>query len=91
MPAEQKYHITEQELLVVIEAPKAFWNYVDGIPFTLVTHTYSASTYVQLKLHWEYRPGRTNVADPLSRNPSYRPATSPVAHAVRAQLCVTIR
>ena len=35
--AEQNYHITEQELLAVIEALKAFRTYVDDIPFNLVT------------------------------------------------------
>ncbi len=50
------------------------------------------SEYLQrFNFTWEYRPGRTNVADPLSRNPSYRPATSLVAHALRAQLYVTTR
>ncbi len=108
VPAEQNYHITEQELLAVIEASKAFRCYVDGIPFNLVTDhkpntfldtqpTLSRrqtrwSEYLQrFNFTWEYRPGRTNVADPLSRNPSYRPATSLVAHALRAQLCVTTR
>ena len=44
--------------------------------------TYSASTS-------HGKTGRTNVADPLSCNPSYR--LSLVAHALRAQLCVTTR
>ncbi len=38
VPAEQYYHMTEQELLAVIEALKAFRCYVDGIPFNLVTN-----------------------------------------------------
>jgi len=104
--AEQNYHITEQELLAVIEALKAFRCYVDGIPFDLVTdHKPNIflgtqpmlsrdqtrwSEYLQrFNFTWEYRPGRTNVADPLSCDPAYRPATSLVAHALRAQLCVT--
>ena len=108
VPAEQNYHITEQEVLAVVEALKAFCCYVDGIPFNLVTDhkpktfldtqpTLSRqqprwSEYLQrFNFTWEYRPGRTNVADPLSRNPSYRPATSLVAHVLRAQLCVTTR
>ena len=37
VPAEQNYHITEQELLAVMEAPKAFRCYIDGIPFNLIT------------------------------------------------------
>ena len=37
VPAEQNYHITEQELLAVMEALKAFRCYVDGIPFNLIT------------------------------------------------------
>ena len=108
VPAEQNYHITEQELLAVIEALKAFRCYVDGIPFNLVTdHKPNTFLDTQLTLSrrqtrwseylprfnftWEYRPGRTNVAGPLSRNPSYRPATSLVAHALRARRCVTTR
>ena len=108
VPAEQNYHITEQELLAVIDALKAFLCYVDGTPFNLVTDqkpntfldtqpTLSRrqtrwSEYLQrFNFNWEYRLGITNVADPLSRNPSYRPATSHVAHALCAQLCVTTR
>ncbi len=106
VPAEQNHHFTEQELLAVIEALKAFRCYVDGIPFDLVTdHKPNIflgtqpmlsrdqtrwSEYLQrFNFTWEYRPGRTNVADPLSCDPAYRPATSLVAHALRAQLCVT--
>ena len=37
MPAEQNYHVTEQELLADMEALKAFCCYVDGIPFNLIT------------------------------------------------------
>lgn len=36
--AEQNYPITELELLAVIEALKAFWCYVDGIPFNLISN-----------------------------------------------------
>ena len=35
VPAEQDYHITEQELLADIKALKAFWCYIDGTPFNL--------------------------------------------------------
>ncbi len=106
VPAEQNYHITEQKLLAVIEALKAFRCYVDGIPFNLVTD-HKPNTFLdtqptlsrrqtrwsehlqRFNFIWEYRPGRTNVADPLSCKPGYCPAPSLVAHALRAQLCVT--
>ncbi len=108
VPAEQNNHITEQELLAVFKALKAFWCYADGIPFNLVTD-HNPNTFLDTQpilsrrqtrwseplqcfnFTWEYKPGRTNVGDPLSRNPSYCPATSLVAHALRAQLCVTTR
>ena len=37
VPAERNYHVTEQELLAVIDALKAFRCYVDGVPVILVT------------------------------------------------------
>jgi len=106
VPAERNYHVTEQELLAVIDALKAFRCYVDGVPFTLVTD-HKPNTFLttqptlsrrqtrwsehlqRFNFTWEYRPGRTNVADPLSRNPSYRPAA--VLHALRAKLNMTSR
>ena len=36
VPAEQNYHVTEQEVLADMEALKAFCCYVDGIPFNLI-------------------------------------------------------
>ena len=100
--AEQNYHITEQELLADIEALKAFWCYVDGIPFNLVTdhipNTFldTQPTFSRRQTCWsEYLQRfsftQTNVADPWSRDPSHHLATSLVAHALRAQLCVTTR
>ena len=50
------------------------------------------SEYLQcFNFTWEYRPGRTNVADPLSRNPSNRPVPSLLLHALHAQLNVSTR
>ena len=87
LPAEKNYHDTEQELLAVIEAVRAFRCYVDGVQFTLITD-HKSNTHLDTQLTmprrqtrwseylqrfiftWEHRPGRTNVADPLSRNPS---------------------
>ncbi len=103
--AEQNYHMTEQEMLAVIEALKAFCCYVDGIPCNLIT-AHQPNTCLDTNLHCSSNrlaavntalqfhmgiSGRTSVADPLSHNPSYRPATSLVAHALRAQLCVRTR
>ncbi len=74
--------------LVIDHKPNTF---LDTQP-TLSRRQNRWSEYLQrFNFTWEYRPCRTNVADPLSRNPSYRPATSLVAHALRAQLCVTTR
>ena len=36
------------------------------------------------KFEWEYRPGRMNVADPLSRHPSFFAESSTVAAALKA-------
>ena len=108
LPAEKNYHVTEQELLAVIEALRAFTCYVDGAHFTLITdhkpNTYLDtqptmsrcqtrwSEYLQrFNFTWEYRPGRTNVADPLSRNPAYRPGPTLALHALHAQLNVITR
>lgn len=36
------------------------------------------SEYLQrFNFNWEYRPGRDNVADPLSRHPDYKPHNTP--------------
>ena len=108
VPAEKNYHVTEQELLAVIEALRAFRCYVDGVHFNLITdhkpNTYLDtqpnmsrrqtrwSEYLQrFNFTWEYRPDVTNVADPLSRNPSYRPIPSLLLHALHAQLNVSTR
>ena len=92
VPAEQNYHMTEQELLAVIEALKAFRCNVDDIhiPFNLVTD-HKPNTFLdtqptlsrrqtrwteypqRFNFIWEYRPGRSNVADPLSHNPGMTP------------------
>ena len=52
VPAEQNYHITEQELLAVIDALKAFLCYVDGIPLTWLliknlTHSLTLNLHCQ--------------------------------------------
>ena len=106
LPAEKNYHVTEQELLPVIEALRSFRYYVDGVHFNLITdhkpNTYLDtqpamsrrqtrwSEYLQrFNFTWEYRPGRTNVADPLGCNPSYGPVFSLLLHALHAQLNVS--
>ena len=88
-PAEQNYHITEQELLAVMEALKVFRCYLDGIEFNIVTD-HKPNTFLdsqptlyrrqarwieelqRYNFNWVYEPGRTNVADPLSRNPAFK-------------------
>ena len=37
LPAEQHYHITEQELLAVVDTLGVFRHYLEGISFTVVT------------------------------------------------------
>ena len=37
LPAEQKYYITEQDLLAVMEALKACRSFVNDMPFNLIT------------------------------------------------------
>ena len=36
----------------------------------------------RFKLTWVYRPGRTNVADPISRNPAFLPSIAAIQEAV---------
>ena len=105
--AEQNYSITEQELFAVMEALKAFCCYIDGIPFNLITD-HKPNTFLptlpgrqtcwseylrRFNFTWIYRPGRTNVADPLSRYPSFQPVASAAidAHVLHAMLNVTTR
>ena len=104
VPADQKYLLTEQELLAACEASCAFKCYVAAVHRNLITDnkpnthldtqpTMSTrqtrwSEYLQrfnLTCHWEYRPGTTNVADPLSRDPAYCPVPC-LLH--QAMLCV---
>ena len=89
IPAESRYHTTDQELLAIVEAVKK-WRYViEGLPkeqVRLVTDHHPLVCLPQqpnlsrrqarwsellqrYNFQWEYRPGRTNVADPISRRP----------------------
>ena len=87
-PAEQNYHVGEQELLAVVHSLELWRCYLDGIEFTVVTD-HSPNTFFDSKkllsprqarwaerlscfqFTWEYRPGRVNVTDPLSRHPTF--------------------
>ncbi len=87
-PAEQNYHVGEQELLAVVHALELWRCYLDGTEFTVVTD-HSPNTFFDTKkllsprqarwaerlsrfqFTWEYRPGRVNIADPLSRHPTF--------------------
>lgn len=96
--AEENYTIQELEMLAVICALKEFRCYLHGAEFTIVTdhepNVYLDTmqlnrrrarwleTTACFNYRWVYRPGRLNVADPLSRvphQPSYATAVSPVA------------
>jgi hypothetical protein len=83
-PAEQNYIVTEQEMLGVIHALKTWRCYLEGSDFTVVTDPNTffdnqvnlsrrqarwSEFLSRFKFDWEYCPGRTNVANPLSRNP----------------------
>ena len=87
-PAEQNYHVGEQELLAVIHALELWRCYLDSQTFVVVTdhspniffadkkvlsprQTRWAERLSRFQFTWEYRPGRINVADPLSRHPSF--------------------
>jgi len=68
-------------------------DHVDTQP-TLSKRQARWSEYLQrFNFTWQYRPGRTNVADPLSRNPTYRTAmiSAVVARVFRASLYVSTR
>ena len=87
--AEANYTVTEQELLAVVHAMRAWRYLVEGLPahhVTLVTD-HNPLVWLQSQPHlsrrqarwmeylarfnyqWLYRPGRLNVADPISRRP----------------------
>ena len=93
MPAEQHHHITEQELLAVMEALKVLAATLMAFPFNLITdhkpnifldtqptlskrQTRWSEYLLRFNFTWVYRSGRTNVADPLNRKPSFRPVAA---------------
>jgi hypothetical protein len=93
-PAERNYTTGEQELFSVISALKEWRCYLEGPQVTLVTdhHPLTALPTANLSrrqarwleylqrfhITWQYRPGKQNVADPISRNP----ALQTMCHAV---------
>ena len=79
MHAEQNYHITELELLAVIEALKAFRCYVaQGIPFNLVTDQ-NLRHSMTLNLHCQ--------GDRLAGASTYSASTSPGNTETRQDQC----
>ena len=84
-PAEQNYSVGEQELLAVMHALELWRCYLVGAELTVVTdhrpntffatkaprQTRWAERLSRFQFFWEYRPGRINVADLLSRHPSF--------------------
>jgi transposase InsO family protein len=92
--AERNYTTGEQELLGVINALKEWRCYLEGPQVTLVTdhHPLTSLSHTPLSrrqarwleylqrfhITWQYRPGRLNVADPISRNP----ALQVMSHAI---------
>ena len=83
IPAEINYTTGEQELLAVFKALTVWRCYLEGTKSTLITH-HNPLTHLQesrrqarwmeylarFDYDWKYRPGRLNVADPISRNPT---------------------
>jgi hypothetical protein len=83
--AQKRYHTTERELLAVVSALKEWRHYLDRPFTVVTDHnplTFFAtkkdlsgrqarwSEYMaRFDFTWEYRPGRNNVADPLSCSP----------------------
>ncbi len=86
-PGERDYGVGEQELLAVVHAFHVWRCYLEGSTVLVITdhHPNTFSTQVTLSCRqarwseflqrfdftWQYRPGCPNVADPLSKNPSY--------------------
>ena len=83
--AEFKYSGNNKELLAAYDASRTFRPYLLGVPFTFITdhkpHSGNLKCEGHMQVKWVtylaefdadfiYRPGRTNVADPLSRSPS---------------------
>ena len=85
--SETRYSATDKELQAAYAALVNFRSYVQGTAFTMVTdhkpNTGNFMTMMQMQIKWSsssgsfdgvkfiYQPGRTNVANPLSRNPLY--------------------
>ena len=85
--SETRYSTSDKELLAAFCALVQFRHYVQGRPFDLITDhkpntgTFRTMTKMQTKwsayladfdgINYIYQPGRTNVADPLSRSPVF--------------------
>ena len=86
--AERNYVVSEQELLAVIEALRVFRCYLGDAFTVVTDNRANTFLDTQKTLSrrqtrwseelqryhftWVFREGRQNVADPLSRNPSFR-------------------
>ncbi len=82
---EFKYSGNNKELLAAYDALRTFRPYLLGVPFTFITdhkpHTGNLRCEGHMQVKWItyiaefdanfiYKPGKTNVADPLSRSPA---------------------
>lgn len=84
-PTEQRYSVSQKELLAVYDAMRTWRCYLEGVKGVVVTDhkpntflpTQNTLSSMQAKwsdylsrfdFHIQYKPGKTNVADPLSRS-----------------------
>ena len=99
-PAEQNYHVGEQQLLAVIHSGGAIWIswlsmitaptffFADKIVLS-PRQTKWAERLSHFQFTWEHRPGRVNLADLLSRHPAFE-ATTALNSITLDLLCLTL-
>ena len=105
-PAERNYGVGEQELLVVVHAMGKWRCYLEGVSVDMLTVVTDHnpltqavlsrrqtrwSEYLQMFTYkWRYRPGKSNVVDPISRNPGVVSAMLPVAGPATLCQCAAV-
>lgn len=87
-PTEQRYSVSQKELLAVYDAMRTWRCYLEGVKGVVFTTDHKSNTFLptqntlssmqakwsdylsKFDFHIQYKPGTTNVADPLSRSPA---------------------